>query len=429
MVFQPRQIKCIQIRQEEGIAQPYNSFFVTKPLAVKCKQNRFGGGDFEITLPYNQRNVYLFSNIETIPTFIAMGFSLETAWDSEIVSTKPHPMPMAVETYLENHNREEEPEEHTITISGRGVLDVLLSNKVVMPRMIYEDEDGFLPWDLLIDLFGRNVNGENTPDILDPVTVPPNSGSYLTPLSNDNRFVSDVSLLHDIVEAGNDVRIERTYEGDDLLEVFTNYITAYSLYVTGQMKVDITGRLHFDYTIHRLNNLRSGTATPLVYDYGAMPPKTYNKLLSIQELRQIAYVKIKNPNSPELDTFETVTKGNKTDNAKYKGWMCKELFLDGSSLPTEGLDPARYLSMLRFAAADELYKDGSILIKVEDIEYLFSPMDYYTNCWPGCIYTSVGPDGNTSDLVITSIVLTGSKQDGWVITPELSHYTNPYLDT
>ena len=54
------------------------------------------------------------------------------------------------------------------------------------------------------------------------------------------------------------------------------------------------------------------------------------------------------------------------------------------------------------------------------------PMDYYNNCWPGCKYTSIGPDDIQSTLVITALVLTGSKKEGWIITPELTHYVEPF---
>ena len=54
-------------------------------------------------------------------------------------------------------------------------------------------------------------------------------------------------------------------------------------------------------------------------------------------------------------------------------------------------------------------------------------MRYYQNCWPGCIYTSVGPNGETSSLLIESMVLTGSNVEGWIVTPELVHYTDPWV--
>ena len=141
MIFQPTHIKCIQIPQNgtTGLAEPYKSFFITNINDVKVTQNRFGGGSFEMNLQYNNRNAALFSKIETVPTFIATGFSLEHLWDSESPATTPHPMPMVVETYNEEHNLEDDT--HIISISGRGVLDVLLSNKVVIPKLVYQSNE------------------------------------------------------------------------------------------------------------------------------------------------------------------------------------------------------------------------------------------------------------------------------------------------
>lgn len=432
MIFQPRQLRCIQIRQNgtTGLALPYRSFFITEIISVRYKLTRFGGGDFELTVPYSDRNVELFSHIEDVPTFIALSFSLDESWDTQTAVNTPHPMPMVAETYNEEHNLEENL--HVIHVSGRGALDVLLDNKVIIPKIIYQSSDttleedkGFYPWDIAVDLFGRLVNGDKTPDVLTP--RPPDlleNVPYIGP--SDPRYVSNVSLLHDIVPQEDDPRIEKTYDGDSLLETITNILTTNNLYISGKMYVDAFGCIHFDYMIHRLTDLTLGTDQPLVYDYGAMPPKLYNKLLSIQESRVVAYIRVK----PEVDQEEgdiyTVTKGTQEDNAKYRGWKCKELYFDGSSLPFGDSTDANFIKMVQYVAADELYKEGNTLINVEDIEYLYTPLKYYVNCWPGCIYTSIGPTGIQSKMVIVSFVLTGSKQDGWLITPELAHYTDPY---
>lgn len=433
MIIQPHQIRCIQIRQNgSGLSLPYQSFFVTDAISIKSTQNRFGGGDFELVVPYNQRNVNLFSKIETIPTFVTVSFFLDTSWDTQTANSNPHPMPCMAESYNEEHDLDTKI--RTIRVSGRGVLDVLLSNKVVIPKLIYEspegtteENSGFYPWDIVVDVFGRNINGEKTPTILTPTTVPPDAPSYLIPdgENTDSRFVSNVSLLHNITPIEGDRKIEKTFDGESLTDIIKTHITADNLCITGQMTVDALGCIHFDYMIQRLTDLTLGTARPLVYDYGAMPPKTYNRLLSTQELRQVAYVK---PPAEEGDpgSVFTVTKGSQADNAKYKGWNRKEIFVDGSSVTFGDTVDAQYIKMLRYLAADELYAEGNVLIDVENVEFLFTPLRYYTNCWPGCIYTSIGPNGTESKMLIINFVLTGSKQDGWIITPELARYTDPY---
>lgn len=438
MLFQPRHIKCIQIPQNgtTGLAEPYKTFFVTDFNTVKCTQNKFGGGTFEIVLPYSERNVLLFSGIKTTPTFIALSFYLEGIWDSETQADAPHPMPMVVESYNEEHDllNPIKREGHTITISGRGVLDVLLANKVAMPKLVYETpyvdepDKGYYIWDILVDLFARNINGETLPEGW-AVTVTPEEATYLLPESDDRRFVSNVSFIHNIepITEGDlkDPKFERTFEGDNLLDLFTKNITAYNLYVRGRMNIDVDGKLHFDYELCRLTDLTVGSSTPLVYDYYAMPPKTFNRLLSTQELKQIVYVKLPAENEGE-NNIATVTRGPET-NKKFSGWFCKEMFVDDSSLPFGESYSENYNLMLTYAAADELYGEGNMLIEVDDIEYLYTPMKYYRNCWPGCKYSSYGPDGMRNTMVITSFVLTGSTQDGWIITPELVHYTEPYI--
>lgn len=435
MIFQPRHIKCIQIPQNgtTGLAESYRSFFVTNVETVNCKPNHLGGGTFEIVLKYNNRNAKLFGEIETIPTLIAMGFSLSNPWDTESPLTTPHPMPMVVETYNETHDLETDT--HTITISGRGLLEVLLSNKVIMPKLVYQSPElqepaiGFYPWDILVDVFGRNVNGEKTPNKLDVTTIPVVQKQYLLPdeENTDVRFISNVSLVHDIVGIDADPMIECTFEYDSLLTVFTNIITANNLYVSGQMKADTTGHLHFDYVLHRLADLTLGTSAPLVYDYGALPPKTYNMLLSTQERRDVAYIKTPPLSEGEASSIYTATRGGVSENNIYKGWFCKETFFDATSIPfIDNVNDQKYMLMLKYVAADELYKEDNMPIKVDDAEYLFTPMDYYNNCWPGCKYTSIGPDDIQSTLVITALVLTGSKKEGWIITPELTHYVEPF---
>jgi hypothetical protein len=446
MILYPRQIRCIQICQNgtdsdyPGTVQPYKSFFIAKTDAVKCKQNRIGGGDFEITLPYNQRNVDLFSKIETIPTFILISFYTENPWKISSINSIPHPMPMVVETYGEAHDLLER--KHTITISGRGVLDVVLSNKVVMPKTTYQNpsnidnpydpELSYAPWDIAVDLFGRNVNGDKTPTdkFIDIGSTMP---SYL--LSTDNpldvRFIPDISLTSDVEYKTGEPRIERSYDGDSLAEAITGLIAINNLCITGRITIDEIGHMHFDYIIQRLTDLRlsEDVTNPLVYDYGSMPPRSYQKLLSNQEERDVVYIKRPPLTGETVSDYVTVTRGTEADNKKYFGWVMKETTFDGSSLPMGELNEAKYLAMLEMAAADELYKDGNTLVKVEDIEYLYSPMRYYQNCWPGCIYTSIGPDGEKTSLIIESLVLTGSDVEGWVITPELSHYVDPYEPT
>lgn len=425
MIIQPTHVLCVKIQQDDaGLALPYRSFFITETKTLKVKATTIGG-DFEIVLPYTPRNVSLFSTIETEPTFIVVSFLLNTMWDTEAYTEASHPMPMVVETYYEQQDFIDE-EDRTITISGRGVLNVALSNKVIMPKTIYQymyddDTQGFYPWDIAVDLFGRNVNGEKTGDELPNVSTNPPNEPYLLP--PDPRFVSDISLLSDITPIETDPKLEREYDGEELESTINTLISSNNLYVSGKMSVDQNGRLHFDYTIRRLTDLRLGTAAPLVYDFGAMPPKVYNKLISTQELRQVLYVRM--PETAE-NRIETVTRGSAEDNQRYKGWFCKEAYLDASSLPIGEPGTEQYLKMLTLAASDELYKEDNMLVKVENVEYYFTPMDYYVNCWPGCIYTSIGPDGLLASLVITAFVLTGSTQDGWVITPELSHYIEPY---
>lgn len=432
MIFQPRQLRCIQIRQNgtTGLALQYRSFFITEIVSVRYKLTRFGGGDFELIIPYNDRNVELFSHIDEIPTFIALSFFLDEAWDTQTAVNTPHPMPMQAESYNEEYNLEENL--HVIHVSGRGALDVLLDNKVIVPKIIYQSSDvlleedkGFYPWDIAVDLFGRLVNGDKTPDVLTPrqpdllENVP-----YIGP--SDVRYVSNVSLLHDIIPQEDDPRIEKTYDGESLFESITNIVTTNNLYISGKMTVDAFGCIRFDYMLQRLTDLTLGTDHPLVYDYGAMPPKLYNRLLSIQESRVVAYIRTKPEGEQEEGDIYTVTKGKQEDNIKYRGWKCKELYFDGSSLPFGDSTDANFIKMVQYVAADELYKEGNTLINVEDIEYLYTPLKYYVNCWPGCIYTSIGPTGIQSKMVIVSFVLTGSKQDGWLITPELAHYTDPY---
>lgn len=439
MIIYPKHIRCIQIRQNgTGTAspgsQPYRSFFIEKIEGVKCKQNRLGGGDFELTLPYNARNKELFSQLETVPTFIAMSFFLDGPWDTTTKSSIPHPMPMVVETYNEKHDILER--KHTIVISGRGVLDVILSNKVVMPKITYRNPENanpydeglaFPPWDIAVDLFGRNVNGDLTPKDKFNTIGDPNPYLLSTDPSLDERFIPDVSLLSDAEYRTGDHRVERAYDGDSLLDVITSLVNLSNMCITGQMNIDEKGHLHFDYTIRRLVDLRVNTAMPLIYDYGAMPPRSYDKLLSTQELRQVVYVKMPPHNLETVGAYQTVTKGTAEQNATYFGWVRKELYVDGSSLPINETATESYLNMLTMSAADALYADGAVLINIEDIEYFYTPMRYYQNGWPGCIYTSIGPDGESSSLLIESLVLTGSNTEGWVITPELSHYTDPYI--
>lgn len=444
MLFQPRQIKCIQIPQNgtTGLAESYRSFFVVDFNSVKCTQNRFGGGTFEIVLPYTSRNVSLFSNIKTIPTFIAMSFYLEGIWDTETHTDAPHPMPMVVEVYHEEHDHLNpvKRDGHTITISGRGVIDVLLANKVIMPKLVYETpnvnepDKGYYFWDILVDLFARNINGETLPTGWS-VTTNPSDQTYLLPESDDRRFVSNVSFIHNIepileddAEHGiyKDPKFERAFEGDNLLDLFNKSITAYNLYVRGRINIDVSGNLHFDYELCRLTDLTVASSTPLVYDYYAMPPKTFNRLVSTQELKQIVYVKLPTEGNATEGSIATVTRGPET-NRNFSGWFCKEMFVDDSSLPFGESYDANYNKVLAYAAADELYGEGNMLIQVDDIEYLYTPMKYYRNCWPGCKYSSYGPDGMRNTMIITSFVLTGSMQDGWIITPELIHYTEPYI--
>lgn len=439
MILYPRQIRCIQICQNgtdsghPGTVQPYKSYFIPKIEAVKCKQNRLGGGDFEITMPYNQRNVDLFSKIETTPTFILTNFFIENPWDTASNVIIPHPMPMVVETYNETHDVLER--KHNIVISGRGVLDVVLGNKVVMPKTTYQrpgNGSEYVPtlsytsWEIAVDLFARNVNADKAPRDVFSTQGDPHPYLLSTDTPLDERYIPDISLTSDVEYIEGEARIERTYDGDSLTDAITSLVNFSNLCITGNVNIDAAGHLHFDYVIRRLTDLRLNTTKPLVYDYGAMPPRNYNKLISTQELRQVAYVRMPpHDGYPAGDTY-TVTKGSAEDNASYLGWMRKEVFVDSSSLPAgDTLASDMFIRMLKMSAADELYKEGNMLIKVEDIEYLYSPMRYYQNCWPGCIYTSFGPDGEKSSLLIESMVLTGSNIEGWIITPELVHYTDP----
>lgn len=500
MILQPKHVRCFQIRQngtgsDIGLSEPIRSFFITKTKTVRAKQTRQGGGDFEIVLPYTTRNRRLFSQIDTITTLVAISFFIDGPWDTSAKSDAPHPMPYVVETYSEKHDNLEK--EHTITISGRGVLDVLLSKKVIIPNLIYRDNamvvasdptSGFTPQDIAVDVFGRNVNGDKTPTNF--YSVSGEEGQYLTrdmPVGQRGRYVSDVSLLHNIPRVGGvyigqtfptraalmaystvyehelgeftyvladegrdgaktrwevgvssgekvfveaqppkEIRIEKEFNNDNLLDVISSIVSTYNFYIWGKISIDSTGRLNMDYMIDNLEDRRAGTAEQLVYDYGAMPPRNYDKLLSTQEERQIVYVKMPPKTGAEAGDIYTVTRGSAEDNKKYKGWFCSELFYDASSVPADENVTDDYITMLKYIGADELYQEGNMLIKIEDVEYLFSPMRYYDNCWPGCIYTSIGEDGEYSDLIITALVLTGSEQDGWIITPELAHYTEPY---
>lgn len=427
MVIQARQCLVVKLcPNQNGTENCYKTSFVVDLKKMKGKITYTGEGDFSATLPYNNRNVELFSNIDEIPTFFLINFDIDEPWDVGAESKTPTPMPFRIETYNEEHDLLED--EHRITISGRTAFSALLDSRVIHPRLVYQYEsveDGYFPWILAGDLFSRNVNADKKQDIIDAVGINPIYYMQHT----DARYVPHVSLTHQVVPHAQDPKFQIAYLGNNLLETIKGLVARGRTYIQGVVRL-VDNEFHMDYIIKKFEDLRLGhtTETPLLYDYGAMPPRNYNKLLSIEENRDMTYAKIAHElgeSSGNPATYE-VYKRNAQAVAKSRGWNRKEMFYDGESLPLSDLSYDKQVLMLKMAAADELYADGNMLTDIEDIEYHYSPLKFYENCWPGCVFSSFGPSGKETDLLITGLVITSSETEGWVVTPELSRYKDIY---
>lgn len=422
------------IQSQNRMDNTHRSFFMTDIEKIKAKVGFLGDGDFSITMSFTNRFQNFFNKIDIEPTFVFINFKLDEPWEVNQMSGHMA-MPYRVETYNEAHDHTTDT--HEITISGRTAFTAMMASRVIQPALIYtmdDDETGFYPWELACDIFSRNINGDNKQDLSGAISGI-NEGDYLTYKREhtDPRYIPNVHLLHEgfIFKENSDVLLQPAYHGDIVLDVLNKLFQRCRAYIDGKIHITECGVISFVYTLKRLKDLRikygeKMSTTPLIYDYNAMPPKNHEYLLSIQEEKDIVYVKTPDPNEQDNHAVYTVSKGNIDDNDKYFGWNRREMFNDATSLPLLGLDETKFNKMMKLTAADNLYADENMKTDAENIEYYYTPLRYYINCWPGCIYTNYGTDEKETQQLITAFMLTGSKRDGWLVTPELSRYKDIY---
>jgi hypothetical protein len=369
------------------------------------------GGSFELVVPHHP-SVFTWAIIPTEQT--PGNIICADIFDSGNLNFMENTVPMMIESVLETYTSDEK----TVTISGRS-FDAVLSFRRIIPMIsiaMEEGAHGMFPSEILWNLVETTAtNPKERPDdggaeVRDEARYLPNT-FFGTEASDEPIDPTNPPWPMGEETAADGPYLSKEYLGDDLYEAVEELCTSWRLGFKVRTSITDSGIKHVFYitsgTDYSDTAENDGKGTIILSSDISYITES-SRMRSAAAYKNVVYVKGarragNNTNSNPGEIYSARRPGTPS------GYMLREGYLDGSSLPANIDDPSfpteNYKMILRMAAADYLYGENGAYVDVVEADIYASYVlgkDYGL----GDRISLKDAFGNSGTATVTDIVFT-----------------------